>query len=97
MKTRYFKTLYSNIATGKYIDNAEGQNILECAEVHIGKWRYYNANSGSAGLPSGEIWGFGEQLAVMSEIWIVIFISGSTGKIYHTVYLNKAWGDWYDH
>lgn len=89
-------TIKTATGIGADIANGEGgNNLLQITHETLGRWTYYNANSGSIALPPGEVWGFAIQLG-FGTIYMVIFISGTTGKIYHAVY-NKSWSTWYQH
>lgn len=71
-------------------------NIRDFNIGTIGRWWYCNANNGTADLPSGEVWGFGLQLKY-SVLKIVIFISGTSGHIYHSVANGDTFGEWFKH
>lgn len=83
------------IGYGQDIVDGQSYNILGISAQTQGRWTYYNKNSGSEGLPPDEIWGFGLQLG-FDNIYIVIFISGTSGKIFHATY-NASWGPWWEH
>ena len=83
------------IGYGKDIVDGQHSNILAINSETVGKWAYYNKNSGSSSLPPDETWGFGLQLG-FDGIYIVFYISGISGKIFHAVY-NKSWSAWYEH
>lgn len=71
-------------------------NIREFNIGTIGRWWYCNANNGTEDLPTGEVWGFGLQLKY-SVLKIAIFISGTSGKIYHSVANGDTFGEWFQH
>jgi hypothetical protein len=79
---------------GCSINDGQNDNLLDMSYEKCGKWTYYNANSGSIALPSSETWGFGLKLNYSEQLFMVIFISGSNGKIYYAVY-NNSWGCWH--
>lgn len=83
------------IGYGQNIVDGQSYNILGISAQTQGRWTYYNKNSGSEGLPPDETWGFGLQLG-FDGIYIVFYISGHSGKIFHAVY-NKSWSAWYEH
>lgn len=83
------------IGYGQDIVDGQSYNILGIRAQTQGRWTYYNKNSGSEGLPPDETWGFGLQLG-FDNIYIVIFISGTSGKIFHATY-NTSWGPWWEH
>ena len=83
------------IGYGQNIVDGQSYNILGISAQTQGRWTYYNKNSGSEGLPPDETWGFGLQLG-FGGIYIVFYISGHSGKIFHAVY-NKSWSAWYEH
>lgn len=83
------------IGYGQDIVDGQSYNILGISAQTQGRWTYYNKNSGSEGLPPDETWGFGLHLG-FDNIYIVIFISGTSGKIFHATY-NTSWGPWWEH
>lgn len=83
------------IGYGQDIVDGQSYNILGISAQTQGRWTYYNKNSGSEGLPPDETWGFGLQLG-FDNIYIIIFISGTSGKIFHATY-NTSWGPWWEH
>lgn len=82
------------------ITNGEhGNDVLQVTNETLGRWIYYNANSGSISLPPEETWGFAIHLGI-TNIFIVLYISGTTGKMYHAVYNNSGsqhWSPWHQH
>lgn len=89
-------TIKTAAGIGVDITNGEGgNNLLQITRETLGRWTYYNTNSGSTNLPPGEVWGFAVQLG-FGTIYMVIFISGSTGKIYNATY-NGSWSAWTTH
>lgn len=89
-------TIKTAAGIGVDITNGEGgNNLLQTTCETLGRWTYYNTNSGSTNLPSGEVWGLAVQLG-FGTIYMVTFISGTSGKIYHTFY-NGSWSAWTTH